>query len=368
MKKAAIITLYGNSNFGNKLQNYAVQETLKKYNLEVDNIINIPLLNNKNVSIKKHFSRLKFYIKGTFDKIFKGLDYHYCYDLNDTKERQKSFLEFNKYINNTKHFFSFRHIKRFNNYDYYFVGSDQVWNPQFGGLSDLDLLTFTDKNKISLCASIGIDNIPNEFKTKTTIALKEFKAISVREDKAKEIIQDLTNREDIKVLVDPTMFLTIDEWNKVSKKPKKLTFKNYILCYFLGELSNERKNKIESFAKINNYEIINILDEDSDFYSSGPSEFIYLESHAKFIFTDSFHSSVFGILYHIPFIVFNREGKRNNMNSRIVTLLNKFGLEDRLFQDDLDIDDYKKIDYNSVEKILISERKKAMTFLETNIK
>ena len=53
MKKVAIITLYGNSNFGNKLQNYAVQETLKKYDFSVDNIINTPCLNNKKKYIKK---------------------------------------------------------------------------------------------------------------------------------------------------------------------------------------------------------------------------------------------------------------------------------------------------------------------------
>ena len=53
MKKAAIISLYGNNNFGNKLQNYAVQEVLKKQGLEVENIINFPFLNNKKGSLKK---------------------------------------------------------------------------------------------------------------------------------------------------------------------------------------------------------------------------------------------------------------------------------------------------------------------------
>ena len=46
-KTAAIVSLYGNSNFGNKLQNYAVQEILKKEGLNTVNIVNVPCLNNK---------------------------------------------------------------------------------------------------------------------------------------------------------------------------------------------------------------------------------------------------------------------------------------------------------------------------------
>ena len=47
-KTAAIISLYGNSNYGNKLQNYAVQEILRREGIDSVNIINVPCLNNKN--------------------------------------------------------------------------------------------------------------------------------------------------------------------------------------------------------------------------------------------------------------------------------------------------------------------------------
>ena len=68
-KTAAIVSLYGNSNFGNKLQNYAVQEILKKEGLNTVNIVNIPCLNNKKVN---HIEVLKLYIKGWFRYILKG--------------------------------------------------------------------------------------------------------------------------------------------------------------------------------------------------------------------------------------------------------------------------------------------------------
>ena len=100
----------------------------------------------------------------------------------------------------------------------------------------------------------------------------------------------------------------------------------------------------------------------------GPSEFVYLESHAEFIFTDSFHSSVFAILYHRPFVVFNREGKRNNMNSRINTLLTKFKLTDRLYIEDTELQKYDyDINFNQTEAILNKERKKFKRYIEENV-
>ena len=66
----------------------------------------------------------------------------------------------------------------------------------------------------------------------------------------------------------------------------------------------------------------------------GPSEFLYLEKNAFLICTDSFHSSVFAILYNVPFIIFNRENSKNLMNSRIETLLDNFKIKNRIFDGD----------------------------------
>ena len=366
MKKAAIITLYGNNNFGNKLQNYAVQETLKKHKLHVENIINIPILNNKKIN---YIHLLKFYIKGILYKVLYNNRIHDCLEAKESGERQKNFMLFNQYINNTKSFFSFFKLKKFLKYDYFFVGSDQIWNPHFGGLSDFDLVTFSNKKKIALSASFGIDEIPVQYKEKASEALKKFDGISVREEKGKEIAAELTGRKNIEILIDPTMLLTTDEWNKVSKKPKNLKNKRYVLCYFLGILSNEKREEIEAYAKKMNFEIIDISDPTSKYYSCGPSEFIYLESHASMICTDSFHSSVFAILYNIPFIVYNREGKQNNMNSRIITLLNKFQLNNRLYNKNIhDLSYYSNIEYKNTNKILQSERKKYQVYIKRNIK
>ena len=243
-------------------------------------------------------------------------------------------------------------------------GSDQVWNPKFDRLSDVDLLSFaTPGQRISFSASFGISELPEDTQEKVKREIEKFKAISVREERGKKIIEELTGRKDIQVLVDPTMLLTPEEWDKVAKKPEQLKTDKYILNYFLGEVSEKKKKEIERIAKENNCEIVNILDKRSPFYQTGPSEFLYLEKNAFLICTDSFHSSVFAILYHKPFIVFDREDTNVKMNSRLDTLLKKFSLEKQWYKDKI-AEEQLKIDYKEAYKILEKEREKVDLFIK----
>ena len=352
-----IVTINDDNNYGNRLQNYAVQQFCKKNDLKVETIKNRPLLNDKeNLSKKfKYYYRIKEILKNIKANL-KRL------------KRLKCFRNFNKNIIFSKKFFNIENLSWGKKYDFFIVGSDQVWNPKFKRLSDFDLLAFAKpEQRIAFSASFGISELPENCKEKAKRELEKFKAISVREEKGKEIIEELTGRKDVQVLVDPTMLLTSEEWDKVAKKPEQLKTDKYILNYFLGKLSDKRKKEIERIAKENNCEIINILDKNSPFYETGPSEFLYLEKNAFLICTDSFHSSVFAILYNRPFIVFDREDSNVKMNSRLDTLLKKFKLKDRWYKDKI-TEEQLQINYKQSYKILEEERKKAKEFLENAIK
>lgn len=352
MKKVGILTINDYSNYGNRLQNYAVQEVIMNYKYKVETIQNKKGHYNKNYKVL-----LKNSIKNFIKK----------YSFKFEHIRDVKFLKFNKNINMSSIKIDSKHIDESlsKKFDYFITGSDQVWNPKFDRLSDIDLLEFADDNqKISFSASFGINELPNEYKEKTEKALKSFKAISVREDVGKKIVEELTGRNDIEVLIDPTMLLSAEEWDKVSKKPKKLKLKKYILNYFLGELPKEWKREINRIAEENNCKIINILDKNDPFYATGPSEFLYLEKNAFLICTDSFHSSVFSIIYDTPFIVFDRKQKDvESMNSRIDTLLSKFNLTNRRFDGKID-SELLSCDYTEAKKILKKEQKKSIEFLE----
>lgn len=353
-KSIGIITCIGKSNFGNRLQNYALQYVLENKGFYVETLINTSLLNN----VDNYKEALMEYESYQAEKDKRDL-------LN--KERIAYFEEFDKLVNFKKDMVTAINLPE-TNYDYYCVGSDQIWNPYHGKLRDLDLLYCIDNNKrTSYAASIGIDEIPDKFKEKTKKELSKFKSISVREHKAKEIIEELTGRNDVEVVLDPTMLLTSEEWDSVAKRPKQLNNKKYILNYFLGKLSPEREEAINKFAKENNYDIINILDKEGPFYNTGPSEFLYLEKNAELICTDSFHSSVFAIIYNRPFLIFDREDDQLSMNSRLDTLTKTFNLTDRRFNGSI-TNDSLYIDYDRVNKVLEEEKLKSLDYIDRTFK
>lgn len=355
MKKIGIITIYDNSNFGNRLQNYATQETIKKFNMEPITLKNLRRCNEKTSKKSEILKQKIIYIIKRMQNILKKT------------KKEKIFEKFNKrYINFSKNYITGYNAKKIEKeYDYFITGSDQVWNPVFKRMTYIDLLGFTSSNKkISFSASFGISELTShEQEEKIKEYINDYKGISVRENEGKTIIEKLSDRNDVQVLLDPTMLLTNNEWNKIIKKPQKLKEEKYILLYFLGPIAEEWKIEINRISKEYNCDIINILDPSSEFYNIGPDEFLYLEKNAFFICTDSFHSSVFAILYNKPFIVFERIIAKKNINSRINTLLKKFRLENRRFNGKIS-EQLLNVNYEYCEEILEDERKKSIEFLK----
>ena len=115
----------------------------------------------------------------------------------------------------------------------------------------------------------------------------------------------------------------------MSRKPAWYRGEDYILTYFLG---NRPDAAIQQVANKIGLPIVNLLDEEVyEHYVTGVDEFIWAIEHASLVYTDSFHGTVFSILFQRPFVVCNRvgEGAVGKMSSRIDTLLAYFGLEGR---------------------------------------
>lgn len=341
MKKIAIITIYDMNNYGNRLQNYAVQEILKSKGFEVETLENINIVNGVN------------YLE---------------IGLSSSKMRRKCFNEFNKNIKVAKGVIYHGDIPTDleERYDYFIIGSDQIWNYDFEDrFSNFVFAPFADKEKrIALSASFGTDSIPDD-KISLYKDLKGLKAISVRENAGKEIVEQITRRNDVIVLIDPTMMLEKKDWEKVMKKPDNLSSKKYILKYFLGSVSKERNVEIERVATENGCDIIDVMDKKS-FYNIGPAELLYLFRNSFMAVTDSFHCCVFSLLFNKPFVVFERKNASINMNSRLETFLSKFNLQDRVFNGKID-KEMLKTDYQEAYEILKKEKIKYNEFLDNNI-
>ena len=341
MKKAGIITLCNEYNFGNRLQNYAAQEVLKKFDLDVETI--------------KYL--------GLYDRV--------ASEKNDThKNRLAKFRKFNENVKFAKDIM-YKELdlpENFSdNFDYFVMGSDQIWNFTFAKLfSDKAFAAFAPKEKkISFSASFGVNYVPEkgtELYEMCKEKIEDIRAISVREDAGKDIIEKLTGRTDVEVLIDPTMMLKPEDWEKVMKKPENLKTDKFIVKSFLGNVSDNCWKEICRIAEENNCEIIDISDQDSPYYDIGPAEFLYLEKNAFLVATDSFHSCVFAILFSTPFIVFQREDEEESMHSRIETLLKTFKMENRIFDKTINETIFDN-DYSEAHQILEKERSKVNEFL-----
>lgn len=339
MKTIGIITITDNNNYGNRLQNFAVEYFLNCNNINVKTIWKKDSWKRK---IKNKMCDIFFFIP-------------YC-------RRYNHFRFFTDNYTNVYVVDDYNIIDS-SLFDFYVFGSDQIWNLKWQLEKNLPILKLNKKQVISFSASFGVNNIDNSQQKKYCEILQNINYISVREDRGKEIVEKLTGRTDVEVLIDPTMLLTSNQWDKVSKKPKKFKSKKYILNYFLGELSDQRKQEIDRIAKENGCDVINILDKNDPLYVSGPSEFLWLEKNAFLICTDSFHSSVFAILYDKPFIIFDREDNEEKMNSRIETLLSKFQLKNREYNGVQITEENLKHDYSVAYEILEKEQLKSKKFL-----
>ena len=343
----AILTINDNNNYGNRLQNYALQQYLTNtFGANVETI-----WNNLDLSfLKRLFRKSKKYLKFLLRK--------------NGYIRYFNFTSFTKKIKHSRYVINNKFVpKKINTkYDFFITGSDQVWNPNHKRLTKNDLLSFANPDKrISYAASFGVSDIEEKYTELLKHELSKFRAISVRENEAKSLIENKTKIKNVEVLIDPTMLLDSEQWKLVEKKPKYLKSEKYILCYFLGKIDNDSFNKIKKISKEKGWEIINILDPKSIFYNCGPSEFLYLERNAQLICTDSYHSSVFAIIFNTPLTIFERKDKHVSMNSRIETLVEKFDLDERLYSKSKKIN-LDSFDRSKLENIINNEKLKTYNY------
>lgn len=354
--KVGIVTIF-DENLGNKLQNYAGEQLFIKTGCDVDTVVF-----NKT-------SKFKFYLKAFFQKIMR-------YSLPGNKTYwQFETIRLKQYSKFVEKYLHIKFLNKENKYelikfDGFAVGSDQVWNPQNG--ENLDKCQFflqfsPDNKKICLSPSIAVKDIPIEMKKYYVDNLKLFPTLAVREEEGAELLEKLLNRN-VEVLIDPTLSLSRNEWEKIAKKPGKISIeKKYILTYFLGIETDEQKQYISKVAEDNNLQIINIeRNRSKEYFMTGPSEFIYLIDNSELIFTDSFHGTVFSFIFDKPFHVYKRTGDMIEGESRIATMVSKFDLE-RKYSSIAKTDELFEHDYSVGKEILKSEQQKFLKFLSGEI-
>lgn len=265
------------------------------------------------------------------------------------------------------------------NYDAVVVGSDQVWTPMSLPNKFFNLLFVDDSvRKVAYASSFGVSEIPTFQRKATGAYLDRFYRIGVREERGKEIVDELSHQK-ATVVADPTLLLTREEWEAEIADARPNESGSYIFCYFLGTNQEARKAANELKGKTG-YKIITIrhmdeyVPEDEQFgdeapYHVDPNDFVKYISQAAYVCTDSFHCTVFSILFHRQFMTFYRFATTNKTgrNSRIDSLFEILGIDrSRIYSGYMD-SITNKIDWEKVDTKLSELRKRSIGFLQESL-
>lgn len=382
--RVGIVSCYFHPNYGSMLQAYATQKIIEEMEFSCENICID--------GIKKEMeqSKVRFYLKqvgnpqvftGTILRIGKKVLYKKLLKKTLGKSLQERQTCFTKFIE--EHFIisaaagsKAELTETCKQYDTIVIGSDQLWLP-----SNIEADYYTlnwvpeEVKKVAYATSFGTSFLPEKLQGKAREFLQRFQCLSVREYAGKEMIQKYAGLE-VPVVCDPTILFTGEEWMGIQQEQPLITG-DYILCYFLGN-NKEDRDFADRLRKETGCKIVALLhldefikaDEvyaDETPFSVGPGELLNLIRCANYIVTDSFHGSVFSMLYGKIFFTSQRVRKKGllNTNSRIESLMQLSGITGRLITGDENVRDCldREIDYKAVHENLARERAAGREYL-----
>ncbi len=365
-----------NNNYGSMLQSFATQQMLRDFGMDYD------LLTYKKVytpwfilkSMPRVFNRILQNDKRLIRAKRNFLKKHPVVN-ESLRKRTRAFNEFRKvyFTAPRKRFEGYKNLKNgAKAYDAFLTGSDQLWSPAGLPTNFFNLRFAPDEGvKISYASSFGVSKIPWYQTGRTRAFLNRIQHVSCRENSGKAIVKELTGR-DVPVVCDPTLMYSGEEWVSLlsTKRPYE---EKYIFSYLLGPdpATREEVKKLSAATGMKIVSIHQFLDADLNFgdisvEDAGPAEFVSLIRHAEYVCTDSFHGSVFSILMHKKFVVFNRylATDKSSKNTRIDSLCENLGLTERRYSGDVVADVIADIDYSAVEEKLVVMRARSYQYLE----
>lgn len=377
MNKVGHITFFESNNYGTVLQAYALQHVISKlgYESEIINFKRDTVLKTKDT--RKKYFRLFQKLRQTPDLLL------IFYPFVKNRNRNKV-LNFNKFRNNylkisQKKYDSIEKISEDEvNYSLFITGSDMVWSSDRSNNLDIYFLQFTKTNKrIAYAPSFGSSMLSKQEQKYYKDLLDGFVHISCRERNGVNIVKKLTGRNDIPLVVDPTLLLKKNEWvNKFNLS--NLKAKPYVLCYLFEGLSKELKSKVYKFAKSLGYNVKfipmsfkdHLLDCVFRTEGYGPIEYLQLFFNASFVFTNSYHGLLFSLIFEKSFLVIKRKKHKHwaQFEDRLESMLSYLNLSERFIDEESILHkDIVNINYVSILKKFEILRKYSIGYLEESI-
>lgn len=362
MKRIGILTFWGVPNYGAFAQAYALNKVISDLMPE-DDVEHIAYLHPRHYAL--YFLKRQPRITSFRSLISLGF-YKECfgYAINKKIEYPSFQKDWDSIVN--RRFDSSEELETFD-YDIIVTGSDAIWEfsvPEFG--NDIHLIgnNLRAGKLISYAASFGDMNVGDSFEEFVVEGLKHYDLIAVRDETSREIIKNLTDIQDITLVLDPTL---LHDFKNDTEIPKSM-YKRYVLVYG-NDFSGEIISDVKEHAKRNGFTIIGagIAPEWCDIRLTdiSPKEWIGLFRDAEYVVTCTFHGLMFSINYEKK-VVFNQI---EYVKNRSTYLLESLGIYD-LYRNGADVKEIlgNTWDYNMINSRLDEMRKISFEFLKRGLK
>lgn len=384
--KIAILTQPLRFNYGGLLQNYALQQILIR---DGHNVETIWYETQCDTRFRMWKYRCKMWCKHLlFPQKYSLLKYTPTdYEWSVICRNTEKFI--NKYIIRSQHPVLVNSLEKYSvekNFDVYIAGSDQCWRPKYNGgallpAMFLDFVSQTENVKrIAYAASFGTEEweMTPEMTSRCATLVKKFDFVSVREEDGVGLCSEFFGVK-AKHVLDPTMLLTKEDYLQLVKAENEPESDGNLFTYILDP-NAEKMAFVSRMAELNDLEPFSVMPEYqyemrtrhilkhylNDCAYPRVTTWLRAFADAKMIIVDSFHGMVFSIIFNKPFLVI---GNRSRGLSRFTSLLNMFGLQDRLIDENelesVDKDRLLKddIDWTRVNNILSNERSECLALL-----
>ena len=364
--KIGIISVNNAHNFGSCMQAYALLTYLKNLGHSVQ------VINYRNPHIENSYR-----IQKKPGKQFRSkLKYGVMYSVKVLKKpylvkRRKRFEDFfNHYFNLTEPATTYKQLCVANfDFDAAFAGSDQIWNPNIvKSIDPAFFLKFLDSSAIcaSYAASLGIEELSAPQQAVFAEYLQHLDYISVREQSAQALLQPMTKKP-VDLIADPTVLLQASDYEELlCKRPYEGDY-IYVHVHHYTAKSPELVKMAEALSEITGLPVIHNIQglhfkhQAGHTCAAGPKETLSALYHAKYVLTQSFHITMFSLIFHKTFVTMKRE----RYNTRLEQLLSAVGMADHLVDPDTvpDLNSLSR-DFSPVEKYFKTERAKATSYID----
>lgn len=326
--RIGIITFHCSYNFGSALQTYALQRLLE--------------LRGNDVQVIDYRSRdYRYYSLFRLARPRTMLDN--LLGLSGNVRRKDSFERFiSESLSLTSETYSFKNEDKMKEladyYDCFVCGSDQIWNLDCtkGPVGPFFLSFAGDRRRVAYAPSLAHSSFDQKNFTEADkkyigAQLDKFFAISVREESTVPLFQSLT-RNQIDVCLDPTLLLDGGDYRPIVSQ---VSIEGPFVFAYMLEENPVVMLQAECVAREMGAKVVYVSARNRRFsvpsinlYGIGPSEFLGLMSRAEAVVTNSFHATVFSLLFGTPF----QTVATRNSGSRMKDLLTLLGEEHHLIE------------------------------------